>query len=412
MRFALPDSTVRNVGLVIARPEVVVSSEKPGGREPEGVWTSHQFAVGIPGELGEYAGVRLRAGDPRMAPRLPKELVVPRRDAPIDFRGGDAGRGMLLAQELIHSYRADPVAYFMGLPYRADLVRDYVGAASWMRAQAKAAVGGHGGDLIEWSDIGWTTAPRLARYQEARGRLEGLIIGERKPASDALVLLREEGFDLPEWENVYRAAVAAGDLPAFDAESRGRMVGWDEVKGALLGMRLFTEEQVGLLVPWTDSRSLRYSLRGWATEGWVEAHRGHGLPMPVWKITEKAVEDGAGHGLMSRLEANRRRSVRTTQELHDLAVGDALILLGLDLATVGGEIEDLRTEISLMSEEKTGSFPDFKLTYRMGDRRRDVSVEVVGLGNNYRTAAKGGVARRSGFKVYSPGFDGYGARFV
>jgi hypothetical protein len=397
VKFGLPAFTHRNLGLTLNQPELRGSDAAlaaPWALEPG-------FAEAVPGSLGEFVAIPSRQVE-RPLLSVPEPGRLGKGEIPLDF--GSGIRGDLLGEDLVSHYRASPGAFFLGQSYHPRAVRDYLGASSWLRSQARSSP-------LEWSEIGWTTPPRLERYQLARDQIL-LALSESGSYQESLLRLSRDKASREEYQDLFRAGLSAGDLRSHDPWSRGAGIAWDSVRGTVLGMRLFTEEQIGLLCPWNSREALRGSIREWATDGLVQRLPGPGLPMPVWKVTEAAAEDGFAAGLFDWEERKYRARYRGGQELHDLAVGDAILLLAMEVEAAGGRVSELRTELAMMAKRRSGSFADFELTYELAGTRREVAVEVVGLGNNYRTGAKAEKVRRSGFRTYVPGFDGRGVRLV
>lgn len=221
---------------------------------------------------------------------------------------------------------------------------------------------------------------------------------------------RDLAFEEAEVEHLFRAGIVAGKFPRWDPEAGNNPVRWEDVRSALLAMRIFTEEQVCLLAPWCGMPTIKASLTDMGRNGMIKLHRQDALRLPVWQVTERGVQDGVIAGVLSEEEAGYRTSIRRGQLLHDLAVGDGLILVGMELAREGAIILDVQTETAMLAKQREGVFPDFAVKAKKGGVEKDIKVEVVGVGANYRAKAKQAKVAAQGFRVFSPGFDGHGVR--
>gem|GEM_PF-4524918 len=223
---------------------------------------------------------------------------------------------------------------------------------------------------------------------------------------------RCSAFERPELEQVFRAGAAAGIFQTHDVLVKNHPVAWEDVRATLLGMRLFTLEQVGMIAPWASTHTLVRSLERMAVSGFIEPYYAANLSFPIWKVTKRGVRDGMAQGILTEEEARYRTSIRKTQELHDLAVGDALILMSADLAVQGAELLEVQTETALLAQRKTGTFPDVVMIYEKQGIRKELPVEVVGTGDNYRSKAKQAQVAHAGHRMFSTGIDGYGCRMA
>lgn len=421
MQFRLPRLTTRGLAakVVVGAPKFGPSMGSGRGVEEgpdDASWGALGFAVGVPGELGEFAGVpRYGAEDdmdesleaPEVVQKAPKVQRPTNIDElakwPLEVRPVGPQMGAIFGARLVHDYQGAPGGFFRGLNYRVGSAARYVGASNWLRAQSRNL------DLA-WTEWGWADGPRQERFWAGVDAIQRRFQAGDGPQRAVKESARELRFEREEMENILRAGIVAGKFPRWDAELGAEALDWEDVESALLAMRVFTEEQVGLLSPWTGTPALQASLGTFASRGLIKAHNTGELGVPVWRVTDRAVGQGVESGVLSPREAEYRTSIRRGQLLHDLAVGDGILLVGMQLAKEGASVVDLQTETALLAARREGVFPDFVMTATRGGISREIPVEVVGVGANYRAAAKKAKVAAQGFKVFSPGFDGYGVR--
>ncbi len=401
MKFSLPRVTLQKVAPTQTLKQTRETPQKASTNSPEvgGGCTEpahfeHGFLVGDPGSLGPYS-------TPFMS-NLMKETDKTEDSVTLDPliypTSGLGGRD--LASILMDRCLASPGAWFIGRQMNTTTASEYVGVANYLRCQ---------GPSIEasWTGVGWgypkrdVYEPRLERLNAAIQKAGGDIERALTMADDATVreLL---------WAT-YRAAWSKGDIQTFDRQLRERPLGWTEAQETLLAMKMFTEEQVNLLAPWKSLNSIRFEVNDWWRDGLIELHP-NTIGLDIWKVTRKAVERGVEVGLMEDWEGESRLSIRKTQELHDLAVGDTLILAAIQVAQMGGQIEQIQVEPAL--RKKGEHYPDLSLQVRVSGKILTVNFEVVGTGGGYHGLGKRSVMKQAGYRAVVPGFDGLGVRYA
>jgi hypothetical protein len=321
------------------------------------------------------------------------------------------GIGTRIADALVSGFDGAPSTYFLGRHYTARNLAAYLGGSSVLRAESFRAKGGEG---AVWGDLGWT---------RDRNRVLLVLISEirdkiRDHSGSFTAVLR--GVKDPQvkmlYEAAFRAGLGGGLLSANDWPSRSAPVEWPVVSSSLLAMRLFTEEQVSYLVPTRNLPAIRASIQAWLRQGYVRKHPG-AFPMDIFRLTPEGAETVVKAGLVSEEEADMRLVIRRSQELHDLAVGDALVLAAMEIEEKGGRVAEVINEMRLIAEGNAAgvageAYPDFVMKFSLGEVGSTVGVEVVGVGNNYRTTAKRSKVKATGFRLLDPGFNGGGFRYV
>ncbi len=399
MKFSLPKTTLQRVAPQPVPRQAQVALEKHRapriGAVEDGVDPTHfafGFSVDAPGSLGPFVGAKgYWEGRPERAPE--------HEASPIIYPRHGWGRREL-AMALVERSLASPGAWFIGRQLNTSMASEYVGVANFLRAQGME----HG---IAWGRAGWGRLEG-ADYELRLERLRGAL---RVAGGDVERALREAG-DVRVRDvlwGTYRAAWAVGDIHLFDQQLRSKALPWREAQRSLLAMKIFTEEQVGLLAPWKSLNSIRSEMDEWWRGGLIEHHAG-APDLHIWRVTEKAVEGALKTGIVEPWEASSRLSIRSTQELHDLAVGDTLILAAIQVAKMGGQIEQIRVEPPV--RKKGENYPDLSLDIRLGASSRRVDIEVVGTGGGYQGRGKKAVINKGGYRVVVPGFDGNGIRYA
>lgn len=342
------------------------------------------FSVGIPGDLGPYVGVpkerfRLDAEAP-LATRLSRSV---NRRAAGGYGSGGLGRPeradvvrvadevLAHAQARAMAFRFNPSAWFRERGFSAESLQGYLSLAHLARVRNE----------FEWGPFGW----------EIRGSSAG-----RERADD--------------WA---KRAAGWGVADTLKIEE------WDLHRMAILAMRFLTAEQAGLMMPESSMASVNESLRDWVMSGYLEPFSR--VPkQSAYLVTGKAVREAMADGIVEAWEERSRRSVRRGQELHDLAVNDAILVMALLAEAEGESVTGLLTEAAFFAMGERAPYPDFRLVAsreeeELSGRAVQVAVkhdvEVVGLGANYRRAAKLGRIQQAGFRLFVPGYDGLGVRF-
>lgn len=426
MRFILPGATTRGltarvavggprVGAAIGKPSRASSMGGTGGVPGLG------FALATPGDLGEYVGWDEGEDEEVIHPAMGDEFtgLVGPDGVPLERTGKGAidelakwpletirtgvQRGAMLGARLVHDYQGAPGGFFRGLNYRVAPMARYVGASNWLRAKSPELG-------LRWTEWGWADSAREERFWRGVEEIQRQT-REGRGLQEALSRAgREMRFEREEMEHILRAGIIAGKLPRWDSEVGNERLAWEDFESVFLSMRMFTEEQVGMLSPWTATPTIRDSLETFHAQGLVAPFPNRELAAPVWRVTDRAVKRGLETGILSEAEAGYRTSVRRGQLLHDLAVGDGILLVGMQLASEGVQVVNLETETALLAVQKTGVFPDFVMHGKRAGVEREIPVEVVGVGANYRARAKQSKVASAGFRVFSPGFDGHGVR--
>jgi hypothetical protein len=308
-----------------------------------------------------------------------------------------------MGEDLVRSMNAFPQAF---IQFRqADLVTvgTYLSASNYLKGQTLAR-------KTRWTDAGWC-GKEESQYMVLKDQLKGLL-SDHNGSIHGLINEFKTEEEKTLWMAVYRAAVGKGDIIGWQHHLKTIDVPWKDMQSSLVAMRLFSEEQAALLGMTYSLNSVQESLKTWQDQGYIVPYEA-AVPMPLYAVTEKAVCEALSEGLLSEVEAPSRLIIRRGQELHDLAVGDALILLQFDAIRMGAELGDIKTEMGYMKEfQGRKAIPDFKASFTKDGKEYEMEVEVVGHGDNYRGASKKAKIKRAGFKVFNPGFDGHGCRSV
>lgn len=415
--------------------------EGPSQRKEIHLEWEHDFSVEKPGSLGPYVVAKpyVERGGLTRGAFESKGQGIGTKKAPEVHRG--RGRRSLLEQArdvrpgaeaavaLLEGFEGSPAAYFLGRPYSSKTLGNYLGASCAIRGEAIRP----GKGRPTWGKYGWT---------RDENELLLILIGELRDMirdSHGRIDLALEGLEDRNqrrlYEGAYRAGVAAGELgfemgtpdrpyltrrPILWGDEPMADMGWAHrygIHSALLAMRIFTAEQVAYLCPRRSLDGVQRSLSSWLDQGLIRRHECE-YPLPVYRLTERGAETVIKDGLVSPEEAEKRLIVRRGQEVHDLAVGDAVIMASMEVQEGGGEILEVVNEMRLIAEGNSAgasgvAYPDFKLAFQVGSGvHRELSFEVMGLGNQYRTTAKLGKVKQNGFQMVNPGFDGRGFRYV
>lgn len=334
------------------------------------------------------------------------------------------------ASAMIRMAQAQPGAFFLGRDYTLGSLAEYMGAANWCRGQAAAG-------QMRWAHGGWQSRLGPHEYEDTYSRsLETLRewkIREGLRASD-LVLARLREMD--EWQDRRRdeegaqqvdrlwagfmAGLGTGDLEPVTGQDPLQGFEWADVAGLALPMRILTAEQIGMALPSATQKTVDAAVASWVRQGYLDqnhlAHKETGMSgsLPIFRVTRKAAEEGALVGLLKGDEIESRLAIRRTQEVHDLGVGDTLLLFALHGLVNGQPIKGIVTEAEIKRGQKLGMVPDVRLelpkSHGLGTRLLD--VEVLGSGGRYRTHAKITGSQRSGMRVMSAGQDGNGVRYA
>ncbi len=312
-----------------------------------------------------------------------------------------------------------PGAFFQSRGFNSKNLATYIGASNALLSmgndrQAHWAMGGwqlgkkvKGEDayaeklntLRVWLDKERFTGPDIRKVLQARKNIAE-VRGDLGAAQAA--------------QDLWIAAVAAhgvGDLDLGGRDPLTHAPTWAEFQGLALPMRIFTAEQVGLAFPLHSQRVIDEAVHAWGKQGYLRVQE-EIAGLTIWRVTEKAVRAGVEAGFMAEEEGRGRLIVRRRQEAHDLAVGDALILLAVQAVETGIPILGVETETGIKMTQTSGLLPDFRLRLDMGPARvhQVVDVEVVGRGADYRGTRKLNAVKEAGMKVFSAGLDGCGVR--
>jgi hypothetical protein len=305
--------------------------------------------------------------------------------------------------------------------YTSANLTTYIGGSNALRAMATL-------NEAHWGIGGWHVGPAAAgetAYTEGLAMLKAwmaaqgwsmLEFPQHLKARREWAQLIAQKAEIEQVDALQRAAVAAAAVGEEDQRwGFGSFVWetpeWVDFQGMALPMRIFTAEQVGMVYPQLTQRSLDRVVRRWGKQGYVKVHD-ELAGLLIWKLTEKAIQTGLEAGLLTPHEGESRLVVRRSQEVHDLAVADVLILLTLQAAELGYRIHDIETEVGLQATVPVGMRPDLRFRLDMGPGRveRVIDLEVVGLGANYQSLSKLDGAKRAGMKLFSTGLDGHGVR--
>lgn len=363
-----------------------------------------EFAIKTPFELPVLLSAKRK---PTRGEQLLAELRGVRRD---DHGFGDEEEARAILREL----QASPVGYFSGRDRGLRGVGTYIGISSFLRSEALEG-------RVKWGRAGW---------EEPQSGFDVHVAALRRWMEDSNVtfaeflptLLRGQedwlkwpgyGYKTSDAERAYQAMGFAGEASHALSGVEDREFTWGEVRELALAMRLISVEQVNLMLPSLSLRRVREVVQDWVDKDYLKPQDSLGKTgLALYRLTATAVEEGVHAGIMSAVEAKSRLTIRSTQEAHDLAVGDAIILAAMDVHGRGGQVLDLQTETSFSMAGHPGPWPDFCLAYQIGNRQHESAVEVIGLGGNYRSTAKIASVKAAGFKLFNPGFDGMGARYV
>jgi hypothetical protein len=342
------------------------------------------FLVGAPGDLGPYVRESRERFNLEEAPALATRLSrAAGRRAVGEYGSGGLGRPeradvvrvadevLAHAQARAMALRFNPAAWFRERGFTSESLQGYLSLAHLARMRGE----------FQWGPFGW----------EIRGN-EGARVG------------------VDEWT---RHAAGRGVDDTLKIER------WEDHRMAILAMRFLTPEQAGLMMPDRSLASVEESLRDWEMAGYLE-------PFPRipkqrgFLVTPRAVREAVTEGIIEAWEERSRRSVRRGQEMHDLAVNDAILMTAMQVASEGEEVSGLLTEAAFFAMGMRAPYPDFRmvaareeeeLSGRVSQVAVNHDVEVVGLGANYRRAAKLGRVQKAGFRLFVPGYDGLGVRF-
>lgn len=390
MKLKLPQQTIQMVQNAAIR--------KAAAKEVHPFLGSRDFQIGIPGELGEFVSQRVRP--PKQ--KLPKVYVPAQIMVPMGIPGqwDEACR-------LTHELQASPVGYFQGRNYTGSNLAGYIGMSNALRAASERG-------KSHWGAAGWElTESDAPKYADEIHRVEDLL-KRAKTVEAGLEVLRS--MEMRERELAWRAVQAAigkGDLDLWRQQVAPRYMDWEGVQAMVLPMRIITEEQVSMVIPWMTLDRVRDNMREWIKDGYLDTFGERG-GLQIYRVTERAVERGLEDGVLDTLEAAGRLIVRRGQELHDLAVGDALILTALQVAEQGGEILEVKTEQALKLAFERGVFPDYEVVLQASASGpiESLAVEVVGLGGTYRGAPKKAAVAGAGIAMLHTGLDGKGVRYA
>lgn len=318
------------------------------------------------------------------------------------------------AKLAIRDLEASPMAHFEVQEYHYSNLRTYLGISSFLKAEALRG-------RAYWGEAGWED-PKHG-YRSRLAEFRSWLALREFPLSHTPALLKAVETGEQRWPGwgyrpgdaklAYRAMGFAGELADPRAALGAEEITWIEVEGLALAMRLMSDEQASLLFPQLSLRHVRENLNRWVDQGFLKRYPALAKTgLELFQVTRQAVEQGIEDGTLTAGEGDSRLMIRSSQEVHDLAVGDAILLASVELLERQGEFLDLETETSFAQRGLRGPWPDFVIRFRVDGQDYHEAVEVVGVGGNYRSKGKLKTVKRGGIQVWNPGFDGKGARYV